>query len=303
MVGGAGDTRDLTECVCSAAELPEKTSVYSTCVGLVNCDNYDLAGDLVEATVQALKASLRECKWQSARNLVRFCADLANSRVITNGSLMSLFENLLDVTLAQDNTPQVRSDFYVFAVLSALPWVGKELAEKDDLDQLLTTIEEYIGKRSKAHVSGLRVWQADSPHPQEEYLDCLWAQVCKLRNDKWLEYQVCRLQHLFPELSAATQHTLPDFLPPPHEGKFVYPVPRIVFRLFDYTDCPEGSAQLPGAHSIERFLAEDSIRNIMHLMFFNRKDWCVSVAIVFLALALSPSLTLLHLPLPAAPRL
>jgi nuclear cap-binding protein subunit 1 len=244
------------------------------CVGLVNCDSYDLAGDIVEATVQALKANLRECKWEHARNLIRFCADLANSRVITNGSLISLFENLVDVT-AEDNIPQVRSDFYVYAVLSALPLVGKELAEKDDLDQLLNTVEEYISKRSKAHVAGLKVWQSDTPHAQEEYLDCLWAQISKLRNDKWIEYQIPRIQHMFPQLASATQHTLPDFLPPPHEPHFVYPFPRVVFRLFDYTDCPDASAPLPGAHSIERFLAEESIRNIMNLMFYNRKDWLV----------------------------
>lgn len=234
----------------------------------------------MEATIQTLKVSLRECKWNEARNLIRFCADLANSRVITNGSLISLFENLVDVT-AEDNIPQVRSDFYVFAVLSALPWVGKELAEKDDLDQLLNTIEEYLMKRGKAHVAGLKVWLSDSPHQQEEYLDCLWAQITKLRSDKWVEFQVCRIQHLFPQLSSATQHTLPDFLPPPHEPKFTYPFPRVVFRLFDYTDCPEGSSPLPGAHSIERFLSEESIRNIMDLMYFNRKDWSVPVTCFF----------------------
>ena len=241
-------------------------------MGLVNCVNYELAGDIVEATIQHLKDCLRKCKWDDARSLIRFCADLANSRVITNGSLVSLFENLVDVT-AEENIPQVRSDFYVYAVLSSIPWVGKELAEKDDLDQLLSTIEEYIMKRSKAHVSGLKVWSSDPPHPQDEYLDCLWAQVNKLRADKWNEYQIIRLQHLFPELSSATQHILPDFSPPPHEPSFTYPFPRIVFRLFDYTDCPEGSAVLPGAHSIERFLAEESIRNNLNLFYFNRKDW------------------------------
>ena len=61
-------------------------------------------------------------------------------------------------------------------------------------------------------------------------------------------------------------------MPPPHETSFLYPYPSVVFRLFDYTDCPEGAAVLPGSHSIERFLAEESIRNLVDLFFFNRKD-------------------------------
>lgn len=73
----------------------------------------------------------------------------------------------------------VRSDTYVYAVLSCLPWVGRELYEKkeQDLERLLKHIEIYVRKRSRKHVPGLRVWRSDRPHPQEEYLDCLWAQV------------------------------------------------------------------------------------------------------------------------------
>ena len=73
----------------------------------------------------------------------------------------------------------VRSDTYVYAVLSCLPWVGRELYEKkeQDLERLLKHIEIYVRKRSRKHIPGLRVWRSDRPHPQEEYLDCLWAQV------------------------------------------------------------------------------------------------------------------------------
>ena len=73
----------------------------------------------------------------------------------------------------------VRSDTYVYAVLSCLPWVGRELYEKkeQELERLLKQIEIYIRKRGRKHVPGLRVWRSDNPHPQEEYLDCLWAQV------------------------------------------------------------------------------------------------------------------------------
>lgn len=42
--------------------------------------------------------------------------------------------------------PQVRSDWFVYVVLSCLPWVGKELYEKKDveMDRLLSQIEGYL---------------------------------------------------------------------------------------------------------------------------------------------------------------
>ena len=41
---------------------------------------------------------------------------------------------------------QVRSDWYVYAVMSSLPWVAKELTEKKEteFDKLLLNIEEYL---------------------------------------------------------------------------------------------------------------------------------------------------------------
>lgn len=41
---------------------------------------------------------------------------------------------------------QVRSDWYVYAVLSCMPWVGKELYEKKDveMDHLLNQIDSYL---------------------------------------------------------------------------------------------------------------------------------------------------------------
>lgn len=187
---------------------------------------------------------------------------------------MNLFESLVDVTM-EDNIPQARSDFFVYCVLSSLPWVGRELNEKkeQDLDQLLNTIDAYIAKRSKAHHQALRVWFTDTPHPQEEYLDCLWAQITKLRTDKWIERHIQRPYLAFDAaIAEALQHNLPQISIAPHDPANVYPYPRVIFRLFDYTDCPEGPV-LPGAHSIERFLIEESMRSLIDQHFFDRKDW------------------------------
>lgn len=259
-------------CDC-AVKMPEKTTVYSTLVGLLNARNYNCGGEFVEMMVRNFKDALKACQFENARIMMRFLADLVNCHVISAGSLLNLFDSMAETTL-EDNIPQVRSDWYVFGVLSTLPLVGRELYEKkeQDFDRLLTTIDTYIGKRQKPYHAALRVWSSDTPHPQEEYLDSLWAQIRKLRNDNWQERHILRPYLAFDGvLCEALQHNLPQVLPPPHHESCIYPYPRVVFRLFDYTDCPEGPV-LPGAHSIERFLIEEQLHRILEVHNIERKD-------------------------------
>lgn len=226
--------------------------------------------------VKSFKESVKACEWEKSSSYVRFFGDLVNCHVISHGSLMALYETLVDVTM-EDNIPQVRSDFFVYSVLSSLPWVGYELCDKkeQDLEQLLNTIDNYLSKRSKVHHTALRVWYSDTPHPQEEYLDCLWAQITKLRNDKWEENQIHRPYLAFNKvLCEALQHNLPSISIPPHDQSYTYPYPKVVFRLFDYTDCPDGPV-LPGAHAIERFLVEQNIRWILSRHHKDLKAWYV----------------------------
>ncbi|XP_064607939.1 nuclear cap-binding protein subunit 1-like [Liolophura sinensis] len=270
--------RILCECV---TKLPEKLTVYTTLVGLLNAKNYNCGGEFVELLVRNLKEALKTGDFDGARIMVRFLSDLVNCHVIVAGSLLALFDNFVEVTL-EDSIPQVRSDWYTYAVLSALPWVGRELFEKKEaeLNKLLATIESYVTKRQKIHLPALKVWQEDTPHPQEEYLDSLWAQITNLRNNKWLEKQVLRPYLAFDSvLSEALQHTLPQIIPPGHHEDVQYPLPSVVFRLFDYTDVPEGPV-LPGAHAIERYLIEEQLHRIIHTNHLERKD-CAAALLSF----------------------
>lgn len=73
-----------------------------------------------------------------------------------------------------------------------------------------------------------------------QYLDCLWAQIKNLRGNKWIEKQITRPYLAFDGvLCDALQHTLPQIIPPSHNKSVAYPLPRVVFRLFDYTDVPQ----------------------------------------------------------------
>lgn len=267
-------------CHC-AVKMPEKTTVYTTLVGLLNARNYNCGGEIVELLTRNLKESLKSCTFENARTLVRFLADLVNCHVIAAGSLLQMLDDFVDVTL-EDSIPQVRSDWYVFAVLSTLPWVGRELHEKKEpeLERLLSTIDNYMNKRQKVHVPAMRVWSSDYPHPQEEYLDCLWAQVKKLKMDRWQERTIARPYLAFDSiLCEALQHNVPQVIPPPHSEKCKYPYPNVIFRMFDYTDVADGPP-LPGAHAIERFLIEENLHRIIRANYLERKD-CAALLVSF----------------------
>ena len=134
------------------------------------------------------------------------------------------------------------------------------------------SIEVFLNKRSKKYIKALKVWSVNTPHVQEEYLDCLWAQIQKLRKDNWSEKHIVRPYLAFDSiLCEALQHNLPTILPPPHHDSYEYPMPWVVFRMFDYTDCPDGPI-LPGAHSIERFLIEEHLHTIIDVNILERKD-------------------------------
>ncbi|CAH8643708.1 unnamed protein product [Heterobilharzia americana] len=179
-------------------------------------------------------------------------------------------------------------------ILYGLPYSGHLLAAHDPsaLNDVLGTIEVYMTKRQRTHVSLLRVWESDDPHPQEDSLDCLWAQICNLRGAGWVEKVTWRLYDSFPSLREHGQpHKLSPLTPPDYDTEVIYPLPSVVFRMFDYTDVidqdendiipnsesssdPMKSARethvLPGAHTIERFLIDEHLAILMNNLSFNR---------------------------------
>lgn len=153
-----------------------------------------------------------------------------------------------------------------------MDWVRVEREEKEELDNILEGAGKYVEGRRKVHLKMLQVWSSSTPHEQEDYLDCLLAQVRSLRDVGWKEKQIARHYVAFDAaLQDALQHNLPSFSPPVHKEESVYPLPLVVFRLFDYADCPEDGTVLPGAHSIERFLIEEDLNWIIEFNATDRK--------------------------------
>lgn len=261
--------------VLCSYQLPEKCTIYTTLVGLLNVRNYNCGGEFIEMMVRELKRLISANQYDDARHVVKFIADLVNCHMVTPESLFGLFENLFSVTKEED-VPQSRKDWYAYTILSSLPWVGALLQDQrsSELNQVLSSMHEYITrKRKKLHHSFLRVWSSDEPHPQEEYLECLWAQIVKLSDDNWAEELIPRPYRAFDGiLSSSLQHNIPTFSPPPHnDGVSSYPMPKVVFRMFDYTDCPEGPL-IPGNHSIERWLIEEYLVQTIKTHRLDKKE-------------------------------
>ena len=71
-------------------------------------------------------------------------------------------------------------------------------------------------------------------------MDCMWAQIKHLQSNGWTERQIKRPYLAFDGvLQDALQHSLPAIMPPSHHEDALYPLPRVVFRMFDYTDVPD----------------------------------------------------------------
>ncbi|VDM69525.1 unnamed protein product, partial [Strongylus vulgaris] len=277
----------ITLCVC---QLPDKVTVYSTLVGLLNAKNFNFGGEIVEKLVSDLQTKLEAEDYEHAMYIITFLCDLGNSRVLTLSSITEFLDGLMQSAF-EENVPQVpttilsftfrncisaRTDWFVYVVLRVLPWIGLELNEKkkEELDNILEGASKYIEGRKKIHVRMLQVWSSNTPHEQEDYLDCLMAQVTSLKNNDWKEKQIARHYVAFDAaLQDALQHNLPSFSPPIHSEGANYPLPMVVFRLFDYADCPEDGTVLPGAHSIERFLIEEELNWIIDFNATDRKIW------------------------------
>ncbi|XP_055329052.1 nuclear cap-binding protein subunit 1-like isoform X2 [Paramacrobiotus metropolitanus] len=253
--------------------MPEKITIYTCLAGVLNVDNYSFGGEFVEGLARRFQAALQEPDFSQAELILRGIADCANCNLISLSSLVNSLESLLEVTF-EKNIPQARSDWYTYAVLSCLPWIGEKLnfSRPDDLKKLLDDVVAYTSRRKLLHVNALRIIRSDDPLPQEDYIDSLWNQVDDLKNRQWREKHINRPYATLQAIVTRGQaHNLPKLSPAAHEEDSVYPLPQVVFRLFDYTDCPEGSA-LPPMNSIERFLIEDDLKRIIVQHYEDRRQ-------------------------------
>lgn len=264
-----------TICNC-VGTLCYKTTIYSTLVGIINARKYNIGEEVVDMIVEDLKSALNSQDFEKAKNLVRFLADLVNSKVVTAGSLLGLFDTFITITDAANDNPQLRSDWCVYTVLAALPWVGRELhAEKpQELERLLESIEGYMNKRNTVYLPALQVWTTEHPHAQRDYLSLLWSQVKNMKENGWQEKVLERPYQFFEsEIGRTFSHPIPisSINIPGHTAGTHYPLPSAVFRIFGVEDIVSEFA-LPPEDSIDRYLAEELVRCTVQAHTNNRKE-------------------------------
>jgi nuclear cap-binding protein subunit 1 len=274
--------------VLCSYQLPQKCCVYTTLIGLLNIKNYNCGSDLIELLIKELSELLVAEKYDEARWVIRFVCDLVNANVVSAPSIIMFLESLLDV-VQEESTAYCRRDWYAFALLSALPWCGKELFDRAEarnhLEEILTVVEQYIespGRKIQAQKCQemLAVWkhseaqsENSTVHVQEEQLTLLLHQIRSMRNNSWQERFLLRPYLMFKEkLEDALQHDIPPFEAPIHTASSRYPLPKVVMRMFDYHDIidQEGPA-LPGPRTIERFIIEEQLEQILETYKKDRK--------------------------------
>ncbi|KJE96851.1 hypothetical protein CAOG_07112 [Capsaspora owczarzaki ATCC 30864] len=264
--------RTLISCI---SELPEKTTIYSTLAGLLCSLDITLIPELIERCCERLQFCLEHSLHRHAKLTVRFLADLVNVRVVQPSSLLVLLDSFLAVT----NEPQVtqrRADYYVFLVLSALPWAGPFLnvSRPNEFARLIAFCETFIQRRreSELFVDAIRVWTSVDGLPQEEYLISLWNQIVNLRATNWDESVILRPYMTFSEqLDHCVPSPLTPITVPAHSLASSYPLPQVIFRLFTAEDTPEPPV-LPAADSIDRFTFGDMIQDLVFFYEPNRKE-------------------------------
>ena len=197
---------------------PEKVAVYATLVGLINAREFDYGGLFIEHISERLLTALRTIDFATVKNLVLALAELVNANVLLPEALIELFDKLLLETQNEEAISQLRNDAHVNVVLTVLPWIARDLADRlpSDLHRLLALITRYMARRSLTHIAQFAALNITAP-AQVDALASLWQQVLALQTTGWRETIIPRLYARCGEaLARSLQHNLPAISVPRH---------------------------------------------------------------------------------------
>lgn len=273
-VGEDEKIKNIASTICKCIiSFPTRVATYATLIGLISVKHYEVSCQIINSLHGSYPVYLEAQRWQEAITIIHLLSSLVNCNVIRPTALLSQFELLLEIT-SEENIPQARSDYYVYTVLSSLPYVASALTTRTpeseiDLgrfEQMLTTIETYLNNRSKEHLNVIRVWSSHESTVQMDYLDSLWVQIKNFQANNWNEVFLHRPYNDKDYKDSMNSNLIPQNSPtiqiPAHSPKYLYPSPKIVLRLFE-DDVAEGHKQIPGSDKIERFCIENHIRSII----------------------------------------
>ena len=181
----------IMECV---TELPVKTPVYAALVGLLNVRVPEFVEEVVRAAIEQLEQKLGSSDPDDktrARLLLRFIACLPSVGVISAEHALECLDAIVcgAVAAADDANPgwQPRADFLVYIVLAAMPWAGESLSAHAEtgnaaeiFDVLLSSVEEYLGRRSRGPDPASMTFAAADGRA-DDWLEELWGRVNEVR--------------------------------------------------------------------------------------------------------------------------
>ncbi|PQP91876.1 hypothetical protein Pyn_27424 [Prunus yedoensis var. nudiflora] len=180
-----------------AEQLPHKTSLYGTVIGLLNLENEEFVRKVVENTQSNFQDALDSGNCNRIRLLMRFLTVMMCSKVIHPSSLVLVFETLLSSAATtvdeEKGNPswQSRADFYVTCILSCLSWGGADLIEQvpEEIERVMVGVEAYLSIRKRVSDTGLSAFEDDDENVREPndkgFLEDLWGQIQVLSSNGW----------------------------------------------------------------------------------------------------------------------
>ncbi|ORY05994.1 ARM repeat-containing protein [Basidiobolus meristosporus CBS 931.73] len=267
-----GILKTILSCI---AELPMKNAIYGALAGLLNAKSYDIGSAIVKACFEQLTKSLEQGEWLKAKLTVRFFGELVNANVILPTTLIILYDNLLSV-LNEPSIKQDRADCFVWIVLSSLPWVARGICDRNphDFMRVISVLDKYMQKRKETYdfssLEVVSVYKEDVAYEQKEMLFVLWDQISALKDQDWeINTLVQPFTYFESILGGAQQHDLPVLEVPKEAPSMTYPLPRVVFQLYD-GDYPSFAAAY--TYPITRYLLHEIISETIHIYEVNRKE-------------------------------
>eukprot|EP00455_Lapot_gusevi_P007209 TRINITY_DN1308_c0_g1_i5.p1 TRINITY_DN1308_c0_g1~~TRINITY_DN1308_c0_g1_i5.p1 ORF type:complete len:896 (+),score=243.22 TRINITY_DN1308_c0_g1_i5:62-2749(+) len=229
---GLGDSifKVLFDCVLN---LPHKTSIYGTLVGLVNVRKPVFGETVVHQLRERLNDALLQgkSKWRDIRILVRFLGELVNAGVVRAIHFINLVEQLLSA-VEQERPMQEQVDSVFYVILSALPWVGHELNvhHPDEVADLMDKIERYMSSRTYQVHPLLLVRPNDLP---PDSLNQWYQGVKAMESDGWVAKAPPRPYTAFTNRwSRSTTHPFALHAIPPLAGTGGQ-LPPVVMPVFE----------------------------------------------------------------------
>ncbi|KYR00264.1 initiation factor eIF-4 gamma middle domain-containing protein [Tieghemostelium lacteum] len=247
----------LFKCI---SQLPYKTPIYGTIVGIINAKNAEFGKEVVCRLVDEINSALLKKQFNQLKLLIRFIPELINANVLPITAIFELFETLLSF-LNSNSYTQNKSDYYVYLVLATLPWIGERLSKTNlgQLNALVEEVESYFSTRSNSEKKFYQPYKES-----DDKLESILKYIKSLRDESnWHVDSILQPYLHFQEvLNTATQHILPPIVIP-DDSKYEYPLfTGSCFRLID--DLP--------MKPIEKFIVEEYLVDIMYFFNSNHRE-------------------------------